>query len=470
MTKEQILASIRLNAFLAEVEAPALEWLMDKSIIRNFQKGEYLFSRGEESLYMHVVLSGRFQIYFEQNGQRVTVGHLDPGAITGVLPYSRMKEATGFGQAQEESEVLSLHRDHFKGMEQVSYTLMQNLVSYMTTRVRDFTAQQQQNEKLISLGKLSAGLAHELNNPSAAMLRSAAALRDHLGHTPERFKAVIKIQMDDHSIDLVNELVFNKLSQDRQGISLMEKSRREDDIVDWMEQHGIAKPYELAESLVSFGIIPSDLEEISNLVPDVHLAVVLRWVENVLTTEQLVSEIEESSRRIAELVSSVKTYSHMDRGLEIEVVDLKAGLRSTITMLGHKIKEKKAEITESYPEKMPEIHGRPGQLNQVWTNVLDNALDAITEGGKIEVAVSTDLACAYVHLIDNGPGVPADIQSKIYDPFFTTKALGKGTGLGLDISMKIIKNHGGNIRLKSQPGRTEFIINLPIQPSTNEQA
>jgi signal transduction histidine kinase len=470
MNRDQIIVALRLNSFLAEVEQAALEWVFEQSIIRTFAKGEYLFSRGEESLYMHVVLSGRFQIYFEQNGQRVTVGNLEPGAITGVLPYSRMKEATGFGQAQEESEVLSLHRDHFIGMEQISYTLMQNLVSYMTTRVRDFTAQQQQNEKLISLGKLSAGLAHELNNPSAAMLRSAAALRDHLGHTPERFKAVIKIQMDDHSIDLVNELVFSKLSHDRPILSLMERSRMEDELVDWMENHGLQKPYELAESMSGFGVTPAELQAISHLVPDTHLGAVLRWVENVLTTEQLVSEIEESSRRIAELVSSVKTYSHMDRGLEIEVVDLKAGLRSTITMLGHKIKEKKAEITESYPEKMPEIQGRPGQLNQVWTNVLDNALDAITEGGKIEVAVSTDLACAYVHLIDNGPGVPADIQSKIYDPFFTTKALGKGTGLGLDISMKIIKNHGGNIRLKSQPGRTEFIINLPIHSSTNEQA
>ena len=159
----------------------------------------------------------------------------------------------------------------------------------------------------------------------------------------------------------------------------------------------------------------------------------------------------------------------MDRGLDIEPVDLKAGLRSTLTMLGHKIKDKKATITESYPEQLPEVHGRPGQLNQVWTNIIDNALDAIAEGGSLEVAISSDLGCAYVHLIDNGPGIPQEIQSKIFDPFFTTKPLGKGTGLGLDISMKIIKNHGGNIRLKSTPGRTEFIINLPVHSATNEQ-
>lgn len=296
MNHQEKIEALRQNEQFKTLQTNDLEWIINNSEERKLKAGDMLFKKGDQVLFMHMILSGRVQIFLDQNGSRQVLGTLESGNITGILPYSRMKEAMATGQALEPTIALSLPREKFIGLDQISYELMQTLVSFMTTRVRDFTAQQQQNEKLISLGKLSAGLAHELNNPASAMVRSSSALKNHLGHTPERFKAVIKIQMDDASIDTVNNLLFAKTSQSMPVMSLMEKSTREDELGDWLSAKGINEAFLLAETFTLYGFELADLEMISSKVPQNHLNAVLHWANNVLTTETMVNEIEEASK------------------------------------------------------------------------------------------------------------------------------------------------------------------------------
>jgi signal transduction histidine kinase len=454
--------ALRKNEYLQPLPDNTLDWLITHSEHKNLEAGSFLFKNGDAADYMHILVKGTIQVYLEQNGGRQNINVLQPGTITGVLPYSRMKQAVAYGLATEQVTVLSLHRDHFRGMEQVSYELMQNLVSLMTSRVRDFTSMQQQTEKLVALGKLSAGLAHELNNPAAAMVRSSAALKAHLGHTPERFKAVIKVQLDDESIDTINTLIFQIKGRSKSAYTLMELAEQVDAMTEYLESLQVTDAYDLAENLIENGLHLEDVQWIASKVSSPDLATVLRWAENVLVTDTLVSEIEQASKRISELVSSVKSYSHMDRGQEQEPVMLEEGIRSTLTMLAHKVKAKKATIHIQFPPDLPMITGKAGQLNQVWTNLLDNALDAIPEGGTIALSAIADKSCVRLIVHDNGQGIPADSLSRIFEPFYTTKPMGQGTGLGLDISLKIIRAHGGDIKVKSEPGNTIFTIELPI--------
>lgn len=464
MDTNSLREALRKNEYLQPLPDNTLDWLITHSEHKSLEAGSFLFKNGDAADYMHIIVKGTIQVYLEQNGGRQNINVLQPGTITGVLPYSRMKQAVAYGLVTEHATVLSLHRDNFRGLEQVSYELMQNLVSLMTSRVRDFTSMQQQTEKLVALGKLSAGLAHELNNPAAAMVRSSAALKAHLGHTPERFKAVIKVRLSDNTIDTINARLA-EIKQRSQAIrTLMERSAQVDTMTDLLDSLHVSDAYDLAENLVEHYMTAEDVQWIAAKIEAADIPTVLRWTENVLMTEALVSEIEQAAKRISDLVASVKSYSHMDRGQEQEQVMLEEGIRTTLTMLGHKIKTKKASVEVHLPDDLPQIPGKPGQLNQVWTNMLDNALDAIPEGGTIEVSASAEGSCVVIRIKDNGSGIPAESVSRIFEPFYTTKPMGQGSGLGLDISLKIIRAHGGDIKVKSVPGNTTFTIELPCSP------
>jgi len=333
----------------------------------------------------------------------------------------------------------------------------------MTTRVREFTKIQQQQEKMMSLGKLSAGLAHELNNPSSAMARSASELKKHLGALPEKFKSVISIKMTEEQIDAVNDIMFNKIEQAGElRLSLSQKTEIEDDIAEWLEEHGFEDGYELASTFAEFGFTEDDFEEILDHVNERDAPPVIEWMQNVLTTENLVNDIQSAAVRIADLVSSIKSYTHMDRGTDMEVVNLKDGIENTLKMLNHKLKQKQIDARLNIGESVPGILGRIGSLNQVWTNIIDNAIDAMSQGGKLEITIEKEGDHVSVCIQDDGKGIPAEIQSQVFDPFFTTKKIGEGTGMGLDIVQRIITNHKGQIKLTSQSGQTKFTFYFPI--------
>ncbi|HMN89985.1 MAG TPA: ATP-binding protein, partial [Saprospiraceae bacterium] len=364
--------------------------------------------------------------------------------------------------------LLELHRDHFIEMVNQSYELTQALVGAMSDRVRDFTQLRSQNEKLISLGKISAGLAHELNNPAAAMVRSAAELHRRQHQTPERFKAVMTMRVTDEQTDAVNAILFSKI-QHVKGVelSLMEREARKDDLLDWLDSHDIPDSEELAETLVEFDFTEADLLEINKIVNGQHLKAIIRWIEGTLSLERLVHEIRESASRIATLVQSVKSYSHMDRGTGMEPVPVQEGIRSTLVMLQHKIKQKRIQVIKNFSPNLPDAQGYPGEINQVWTNLIDNAIDAMPEEGTLTITTHHDPHFVNVAIHDTGAGIPEELQTLIFDPFFTTKPMGQGTGLGLDVVNKIIFHHRGDIRVESQPGSTTFTVALPINGASS---
>lgn len=448
---------------ISEVPVDQLQWLLDHSSCQTFEPGDHLFSRGDPIDKMQVILEGKFTVKVEQNGEFKKIIDIESNEISGTLPYSRATSAIGFAMAVEPSRVISLHKEHFREMICDHHELTTALVHTMTTRVREFTKLQQQQEKMMSLGKLSAGLAHELNNPSSAMARSAKELKNHLGALPEKFKRVISIKMTEDQVDTVNGILFSKIEEaQNKTISLTERTEQEDEIADWLEDHGFEDGYENAPVFVEFGLTTDDFDEILDHVPEEDLRPVLEWIHNVLITENLVNDIESAAVRISDLVTSVKSYTHMDRGTEMEPLNVIEGIENTIKMLNHKMRQKQIESNINFSEALPLIEGRVGSLNQVWTNVIDNAIDAMDQGGKLTVTVDKDGPQVMVCIQDNGKGIPEDLQSKIFDPFFTTKKVGEGTGMGLDIVSRIIRNHKGEIKLRSEPGNTKFMFYFPI--------
>ncbi|HLL95447.1 MAG TPA: HAMP domain-containing sensor histidine kinase, partial [Spirosoma sp.] len=231
----------------------------------------------------------------------------------------------------------------------------------------------------------------------------------------------------------------------------------------WLDDHGIDDSVDLAGPLVEFGFTTDDLDGILDQIGDNNLAGVTRWLVNNLVTEKLVMDISEASKRISTLVGSIKNYTHMDRGAGKEPVSLSEGIRNTLTLLDHKLRSKHIAVALSLPADLPMVYGWPGELNQVWTNLIDNAIDALPDGGQLRISSELDRDFVLTKITDNGPGIPADIRDKIFEPFFTTKEIGKGTGLGLDIVRGVVKHHNGAINLESKPGETVFSVCLPIQ-------
>jgi len=439
-----------------------LAWLVDNSKICTYMTDEKIMKPGSEIDRMFIILDGRIRIQLPRGNSFSSLGDFVTGDISGRLPFSRMQSTLAHLVVMEDTTILETHEDLFVEITK-RYELIEAFVHSLSDRIRNFTSQQQQNEKLMALGKLSAGLAHELNNPASAMVRSATELRKRITQTPEKFKAVMNIRLTNEQVDAVNELVFRKAENgSTNNQSLMERTSLEDELTDWMDNHGVDQGFEYSETFAEFCFSIEDLEFVASHVSQEFLPAVLGWVEDVLTTEKMVEEIEDSATRISDLVSSVKTYSHMDKGTDKEVIELQKVLKSTVTMLNHKAKQKRVDIELKIPADLPEFSGYVSELNQVWTNLLDNAIDAVEENGKIEVSAKAKNKNLYLIFKDNGKGIPEDVVSKIFDPFFTTKDVGEGTGLGLDVVHKIIEKHGATIEVESKPGETIFELCFPL--------
>ena len=452
---------------LENVPDDQLQWLIDHAEEISFAAETVINKPGAPIDYLMLLLEGRIRIDAGPNGVGDEVLSFEPYSVLGVLPFSRLKNGVNWTMATTNVRLLRLHRNHLPDLIHSCYELTENLVHQMTTRVRDFTKQTQQNEKLASLGRLSAGLAHELNNPVSAVVRSADTLKTHMRATPEAFKAIMHLNLTDEQVDSVNEMFFKKVDGQltvnaQQRLTLLERSSLEDELTDWLDDNGIDDSVDLAGPLVGYGFTVADLDWILEKIGDENLAGVAHWLVNNLVTEKLVLDISEASKRISTLVNSIKNYSHMDRGGGKEKIHLAEGIQNTLTLLDHKVRGKHISVTVSLPDDLPAVCGWPGELNQIWTNLIDNAIDALPDGGKLEISSQPNGSdFVLTNIVDNGPGIPADIRDKIFEPFFTTKAIGQGTGLGLDIVQGIIKHHNGSVKVNSTPGRTEFAVCLP---------
>ncbi|TWR24591.1 cyclic nucleotide-binding domain-containing protein [Mucilaginibacter achroorhodeus] len=461
---EVTLAELKAVPALQEVPDDQLQWMLDNGQTVEIKVGERIFEKGQSLDKTYVLIEGRIRIWADQNGKVREITVIQPNTVTGYLPFSRGQKTPGYSEAIRDCRILLIPKTKIQEGIKLNYELTEALVHAMTSRVRDFTSLQQQNEKMFALGKLSAGLAHELNNPASAITRGASALQCQVQHLPALFKDVAAINMLPEKIDSVNNLLISKTDgADRPILTMMERADKEDELTDWLLDHNI-KDLDIAENFVEFGFGVSDLEHLNSCTPSPKLDVVLAWMNNYLLQEKMVADIRDASHRISELVSSVKTFTHMDRDTDRQWLDIHAGIRNTLTMLNYKLRKAKIEVKEDFDTTLPQVKALAGELNQVWTNLIDNSIDALEgrEGGQLEIRTKKDGEFVCVYIKDNGPGIPADIQSQIFDPFFTTKEMGKGTGLGLDVVTRIIRQHNGTVKVKSEPGNTEFSVCFPI--------
>ncbi|HEY1804568.1 MAG TPA: ATP-binding protein [Terracidiphilus sp.] len=438
-----------------------LAWLAAHGTLRHLAAGEVLSHKGTPVDGLYVVLSGHVSLSVDRGSGPQKMIEWRTGEVSGLLPYSRLATPPGDAIAEEPTEVLALPRNQLQSLTRECYEVTRILVHTMLDRARLFTSGDLQNEKMISLGKLSAGLAHELNNPASAIERSAALLEDRLEEAETATHALGVARLSDSQLAAVDAIRTACLAKPPQGTqSPVQRADREDAIEDWLADHNLdaANAEALADTQVTF----EALDQLAATVQGATLDAVLRWAAAGCAVRNLASEIQEAAMRVSGLVVAVKGFTHMDQAMVAEPVDLEPNLGNTVAVLRAKARQKSAAVSIELEADLPSVRGFAGELNQVWGNLIDNALDAVQDGGCVEVKANREGERVVVRVIDNGPGIPASIRESIFDPFFTTKPMGQGTGLGLDIVRRLVRHNDGTIEVESQPGRTEFRVRLPV--------
>jgi signal transduction histidine kinase len=338
-------------------------------------------------------------------------------------------------------------------------TITTALVHMMIDRVRRFTSNDLQDEKMISLGKLSAGLAHELNNPASAASRSARLLAQGLADLEEASRALGTARLTPAQHEIAQRS-REACAPAAAGLSPVERADREEAIASWLEAHGA--PPDGASAFVDTALTFGDLDALAAALDGDTLNTTLRWLAADCSTRSLTAEVERSVTRIHDLVAAIKRFTYMDRTSAPEPVDLSISLNDTVALLQHKARRKSVRVSVTLEPDLPRVRAIGSDLNQIWTNLIDNAIDAVGEAGEVAITAAPRLGFVIVHILDNGSGIPPSLGQQIFDPFFTTKPVGQGTGLGLDIARRLVGRNGGDIEFESRPGRTEFRITLPV--------
>ncbi len=464
---------LRRHRTLAQVPDDELSWLAARGVLRRFEAGDFILHKGklisEEGLGLEVVLSGRFAIHVDRGAGPRKVMEWHAGDLSGLLPFSRMEAGTGNTVAGTRVETLSLHPSHFPELLRECPNITAACVHVMLDRARVFNTSDLQDEKMVSLGKLSAGLAHELNNPAAAVARSARLLQTTMAEADRAARALAQAGLtreELEAIDRVREACMRRPAA--VSLSPLERADREDEIAEWLEAHGADGS--AVEALAETSVTLEALDELAGHLEGDALDAALDWVAAGCAVRMLASENERSGSKISDLVSAMKRLTHMDRAPVPEPVDVERGLRDTLMVLGHKARGKSVSVKIDVAPGLPRVNAVGGELEQVWMNVLDNALDAVDLGGHVSVTAKPEGHALIVRVIDDGPGIAPEHQERIFDPFFTTKAPGEGTGLGLEIARTHLRGHGGEIDFDSRPGRTEFRVTLPLAETGTPEA
>jgi len=451
---------------LSDLPDEHLQWICERSDYRECEDGEIVLKKGEPSEVMWFIVEGKFDFYMDVNGQEVYYYNFEndvsTGGVSGLLPYSRMKSSPGNAYSVGKAKIYSLHKKYFQELEQLNPALIQRLIGYMTERARSFATTQLQHEKVSALGRLAAGIAHEMNNPASAINRIAVELTKRLNENYNLTAKLLEYKISADHIKSISEMVEKKGLEPLKKLSLMQRMQKEDEMNDWFDQNDLGGNSIAAETFAEAGIAGEDLENIRGGIGKEEFIHVLLWVENLLTSKRIIKDLEESSTRISTLVGAIKSHVHMDQTNDLQPTDIHRDIENTLTLMGYKLREKNITVKKIFNEDMPDVSVYVGEMNQVWTNIIDNAIYAMPKNGELTIETSFDSQNVYVKIIDNGKGIPQEILSKIFDPFFTTKKVGDGTGIGLDLVNRIIKHHNGEIKVHSKPGRTEFAICIPI--------
>ena len=442
-----------------------LGWLAENLSLRELGKGEPYYRQGEPADTLQVVLAGTIELVRHEGGKEVASFLLEPGEVSGRLPFSRMEAYGASATALAPSRVAELSTSLFPALHERAPVLLQRLVYEMLDRTREYTRLGAQREKLMSLGTMSAGLAHELNNPAAAAKRAAQSLQETLQAFDEHSSKILSPVMfkETHDGDPFGP-IYEAVTLNGDTLGTLERSDREDELGEWLEGRGVARAWEVAATLVAGGVTLQALAQVADDLKPEQVKNFLEWLPRDVEMRLLAQELTEATSRISELVGAMKAYSYMDQGLEKGTVDLHEGLRNTLTILKHKFAKKNIRVVKEFGE-VPPLPAYGSELNQVWTNLLSNAVDAVDEGGTVTLRTGVDpsAAVACVDVIDDGGGVPEEIRDRIFEPFFTTKGVGEGTGMGLDIANRIVRQrHRGTLQLESAPGATRFSVRLPL--------
>jgi len=462
---DDIVERLRTNRTLEDVPVEELSWLAARGELRRFEPGDFILQEGVDLtsgvIGLEVVLRGRFGVHRDLGGTRRMVMEWGQGDISGALPFSRMKISQSEIIADTEVETFSLDPSHFPALVRECPNITEACVHTMLDRARVFKMSDLQDEKMVSLGKLSAGLAHELNNPASAIARSAYRLQNSMGEADRATRALALVGLTEgqlEAVDRVREACLR--TESTVSMSPLERADREDRIEQWLEAHGADNS--AVDALVETSVTVEALDGLAEHLEDDALDAALDWVAAGCAVRTLAQENERAGSKISDLVGAMKRLTHMDRAPLSEPMDVEQGLRDTLVVLGHKAREKSLSLKVDVPPGLPRVNAVGGELEQVWMNVLDNAFDAVDHGGHVSVAVKPEGRSLVVRIVDDGAGIPAENQRQIFDPFFTTKGPGEGTGLGLDIARTHLERHGGRIEFDSRPGRTEFRVTLPV--------
>jgi len=447
---------------LGTVPREQLEWLAARGKLRKISKGEVVARAGDPIRDLYVVLAGHFSIRVDLGDGPRKVLEWSAGDVGGLLPFSRMQTSPGMTTVDEDGELLMVSGSCFPEMIATCQQITAALVHIMVDRARRFTSSGFQVEKMVSLGRLAAGLAHELNNPASALARTAGELAGRVFELEASALALGAVHLSAEQLAVV---AAARARCDKPGaratLSPLERADREDEVTDWVRRHGGCGV--TADELAETPLTVDQLEQLVRTLGDEALGFALRSLVAGYRTRTLASEVESAAKRIHHLVAAIKGFTYMDQSRVPKPVKIGQGLSDTLTMLGAKARAKSVTVDLHVPADLPWVEGLGGELNEVWQNLISNAIDAVPESGHIEVTAVGQPRGVVVTVVDDGPGIPDKIMARIFDPFFTTKPMGSGTGLGLDIARRIVREHEGQLEVESRPGRTEFRVMLPYQ-------
>jgi signal transduction histidine kinase len=452
---------LRVSAF-ADLPDDQINWFISQSEELRFKTGDTYFRQGDPADSMFILLEGQLQMRGELGGETIIIS-INPGQVTGVLPFSRMKQFTVSARALTDVRVLRFPASLFPDLIQKMPELTQRLVGLMSDRIRETTRMEQQRDRLASLGKLSAGLAHELNNPASAAKRATSQLRDLLKRIRDASHELGRRDLTAAQKSEIEKMEASFVKHDEPPPDALTIADLEDQIDSLLRSHGQNDLWQMAADLARKNVKPEALESLfATLDTDTARAALVRIAAS-LDVATLLNEIESSTSRISDLVGAIKEYTFMDQ-TPVQNVDIVKSLETTLTVMNHKLKH--GVVVRREYQKVPLLVNSFGsELNQIWTNLIDNATDAMDGKGELTVKTYREDNSVVVEIADNGPGIVPEIQSHIFEPFFTTKGVGKGTGLGLDTVQRIVKKHRGNIQAVSKPGETSFQVRLPLAES-----
>jgi signal transduction histidine kinase len=447
----------RIPAF-ANLPEEQIEWFLSKAEELHLKAGNTSFRQGDPADAMFVMLEGQLQLRGEFGGETVVL-LTNPGDVTGVLPYSRMTQFPLDARVTADAKILRFPSSLFPELVQKMPELTQRLVGLMSDRIRETTRREQQRDRLASMGKLSAGLAHELNNPASAAKRAAAQLRELLKKIRDASHELGRRELTADQKSKIEKLEafiqHNEPTRDPLQLSDLEEQ-----IDSLLRSHGQDDLWQLAAGLARNNVKPQALETLFSIVDEDTARAALIRIAASIEIANLLDEIESGTSRISELVRAIKEYTYMDQ-TPIQNVDVVRSLETTLTILNHKLK-RGVVVHRDYQPVPLLVNSFGSELNQVWTNIIDNAIDAMGGKGELQVRTYRTDDSVVVEIADNGPGISPEILPHLFEPFFTTKKVGEGTGLGLDTAMRIVRKHRGTIEVTSKPGDTHFQVWLPL--------